>query len=277
MQTLSEIRALLDSHGLSPRHRFGQNFLIDHNLIKKLVAASGANAGDVVLEVGPGTGTMTEALLDAGCRVVAAEIDAGMCALLRERLGPREGFTLVEGDCLDSKRALAPALVAELRRVMSAAARDRFILVSNLPYAAGTPVMSILLADHPECLGLFATVQREVADRVLAKPGSKDYGPVSILAQAVGEVELVATLPPSCFWPQPDVTSAMIAIRRREVVLCRDPRALFDAVQTMFSQRRKQLGSVLGRQRALPEGVLPTMRAEELSVEQLIAVVETTR
>src|SRR6186713_2406397 len=114
MQTLAQIRELLESRGLAPRKSLGQNFLIDHNLIRKLVDASGAAAGDLVLEVGPGTGALTEELLDRGCRVIACELDRGLAELLRERFAATAGsgrFTLIEGDCLASKRALADELV----------------------------------------------------------------------------------------------------------------------------------------------------------------------
>lgn len=272
---------MLESRGLSPRHRFGQNFLVDQNHIRRLVDASGVGAGNVVLEVGPGTGTMTEELLARGAAVVAAEIDAGLCALLRERLSRfGERFVLVEGDVLESKRSLAGAMVEAVRGAMGRSGRDRFVLVSNLPYAAGTPVMATLLADHPECAGVFVTVQREVADRLMASPGSKDFGPLGVLAQAVGEVTRLAVLPPSCFWPRPEVTSAMVSIVRLATPRTRDPRGLFDACQRLFSSRRKQLGAVLAKRagpdpwEGLPAGVTPTMRAEALKVEQIVALVE---
>lgn len=261
MQTLAEIKSLLESRGLSPRYAFGQNFLIDHNLIRKLVDTSGVGPGDVVLEIGPGTGTLTEELLARGSRVVAAEIDRGMVALLGERLGPNPNFTLVEGDCLATKHDLAPALLEAL-------GPGPFRLVANLPYAAGTPVMMALLADVPRCTALFVTIQLEVAQRLLAKPGSKDFGPLAVLAQSVAEVSLIAKLPPECFWPRPDVTSAMVGIVRRPTPLTTDARALVDFAQELFGKRRKQLGAILGRSRPFPPGIDPAARAESLTIEQ---------
>lgn len=261
MQTLAEIKSLLESRGLSPRYAFGQNFLIDHNLIRKLVDASGVGPGEAVLEIGPGTGTLTEELLGRGGRVVAAEIDRGMVALLRERLGTNPNFTLVEGDCLATKHDLAPGLLEAL-------GPGPFRLVANLPYAAGTPVMMALLADVPRCGSLFVTIQLEVAQRLLAKPSSKDFGPLAVLAQSVGEVTMIAKLPPECFWPRPDVTSAMVGIVRRPVPLTADARALVDFAQELFGKRRKQLGAILGRARPFPPGVDPAARAESLTIEQ---------
>jgi 16S rRNA (adenine1518-N6/adenine1519-N6)-dimethyltransferase len=284
MQTLSEIKSLLASRGLSPRHRFGQNFLHDHNQLRRLVTAANVKPGDVVLEVGPGTGTLTEALLEAGAAVIACEIDRDLAALLRERLGDR--ITLIEGDCLDGKHAINPAIV-------SAIGGRSFQLVANLPYNAATPLMINLLIDHPNCAGMFVTIQKEVADRLLAGPSTKDYGPLSIIAQAFARVELIGVVPPSCFWPVPEVTSAMVSVipragieaSRHQGIKARgnrggeeaspiDRRAFAKFITTLFTKRRKQLGSILGRDRALPEGVEPAMRPEELSVSRMIALHE---
>ncbi len=265
MQTLTQIKEMLERRGLAPRHALGQNFLIDQNLVRKLVEASGVGPGDVVLEIGPGTGVLTESLLARGCHVVAGELDPGLCDLLQDRFGADPRFTLVPGDCLASKHALAPALGAALG--------DRpFTLVANLPYNVATPVLATLLADHPRCRGMYVTIQRELADRLLAGPGSRDYGPLSILVRAVGDARPIAHLPPECFWPRPAVTSTMLAIARRARPLCAEPARLGAFAQRLFASRRKQIGSVLGRDVPWPPGIAPTRRAEELGVEQVIAL-----
>lgn len=278
MQTLAYIRQLLESRGLSPRKNLGQNFLIDHNLIRRLVDDSGVRAGELVLEVGPGTGALTDELLSRGCRVVACELDRGLADLLRERLSdPRKtldpvppaaaSFTLIEGDCLESKRELS-------REVASALRNEPFRLVANLPYGAATPLMLALMTRHPECHSMHVTIQREVADRLLAGPSTKEYGPISIVAQALGEPKRVATLPPECFWPRPDVTSAMLSWRRKQRPATNDAAHLAEVCQRLFANRRKQLGSVLGRDFAWPTGVKPENRIEELSVEQAVALAD---
>ncbi|MCB9845339.1 MAG: ribosomal RNA small subunit methyltransferase A [Phycisphaeraceae bacterium] len=263
MQTLGEIRELLAAHGLAPRHALGQNFLIDHNLIRRLVDRAGVGAGDVVLEVGPGTGTLTEELLARGCEVVACELDRGLAALLRGRLGVDARFTLVEGDCLAGKRSLNRDLVDALDG-------RRFALVANLPYGAASPLISTLLLEHRGCAGMWVTIQREVAEKLAAAPGSKAYGPLSVLVWATCEVSSVATLPPECFWPRPDVTSAMVELRRLERARCEAVAGLLEFCRVVFGQRRKQLGSLLGRDGPWIEGVSATSRAEGLTPEQIL-------
>lgn len=268
MQTLARIRQLLDERGLAPQHRFGQNFLIDHNLIRRLVDAANLSPSSLVLEIGPGTGTMTEELLSRGCEVIAVELDRGLAQLLRDTISAAPGadrFTLVEGDCLQSKRAISSEVLAKL-------AGRPFTLVSNLPYGAGTPVLVTLLASHPECRTMAVTIQREVADRLTAAPRSKDYGPLSAIAQAAATIEHIATLPPECFWPRPDVTSAMVRLTRRDQPLTDDIASFAETCQQLFAQRRKQIAWYLGRSATWPEGILPTMRAEELTPAQLVTL-----
>jgi 16S rRNA (adenine1518-N6/adenine1519-N6)-dimethyltransferase len=263
VQSLSEIRALLAERGLRPRKRFGQNFLHDKNLLGKLVEAAAVAPGDVVLEVGPGTGTLTEALLDAGAEVVVSEIDEDLADLIEDRLGER--VTLVRGDCLPRQRTLAESIVAALG--------DRpFKLVANLPYQVASPLMTALLLDMPGCTGQYVTIQNEVADRLLAPPGGKTYGPLGIIVQALAEVARLAKLPASCFWPAPQVTSAMVSIVPRAAHGVEDPAAFARFVTELFGKRRKQLGTTFGRDRAFPDGVTADQRPETLAIDQVVAL-----
>lgn len=288
-QSLTTIKDLLAARGLAPKKSLGQNFLVDHNLIRKLVDVSGICAGELALEIGPGTGVLTDELLERGARVVACELDDGLHAILQDRLAPQIGsgqLKLIKGDCLDGKRALNP----DLRRLLcesscrtndfagGAPPTPSFRLVANLPYGAATPLVTNLLLDYPNCEGAFVTVQKEVADRFGAPPDSPEYGPLSVIAFATAQVERIARLPPECFWPRPDVTSAMIAIRRRPDSLTPRLHEFADFVQAVFEQRRKQLGGIL-RERfsvrepfAYPEGVSQKSRAENLSPQQLLAL-----
>lgn len=264
MQTLTDIRAMLAAHGMTPKHRYGQNFLTDQNLLRKLVDASGIGPTSVVLEIGPGTGTMSEEILLRGAELIAIELDRDMSALLREHFAREPRFTLIEGDCLDGKRALNADALKKLNG-------RAFTLVANLPYQAASPVMANCAA-MPQCLGQFVTIQREVGDRLRARAGSGEYGPLTIVVQAFAEVEQLAVLAPGCFWPPPEVTSAMLAIRPRATAAI--AHAEVDAfgafIHTLFSKRRKQLGAILGRNRAWPEGIDPNARPETLAITDLV-------
>jgi len=267
MQTLTQIKTILEARGLRPLKSLGQNFLTDHNLIRKLVDAAKVTDGELVLEVGPGTGTMTEELLARGARVLAAEMDRGLSEHLREHFAAQSRFVLIEGDCLDGKHAFSEEIATTI-------GSEPFVLVSNLPYGAATPVMMLLLAEYANCRGVFVTIQREVAQRLSAKPSTKEYGPLSVLAQVVCEWEWIADLPPGCFWPQPDVTSAMIGMTRRHTPLCSRPKELMKFLHKIFEKRRKQLGAIVGRDGTWPEGIDSAARAESLSVAQLIELFE---
>jgi 16S rRNA (adenine1518-N6/adenine1519-N6)-dimethyltransferase len=263
-QTLTEIKDELAARGIRPKHTLGQNFLHDHNQLRKLVAAAALPADALVLEVGPGTGTLTETLLDAGCEVIACELDRDMAAIVRTRNAHRMGagsgrVTLVEADCLDGKHAVSA-------QILSALAGRPFTLVANLPYQAATPLIATLLERHPECRGQFVTIQREVGDRLMAKAGSEAYGPISVMMALLADVEQIAVLSPGCFWPAPKVTSAMLAIRPRQGARPFDPWEPFTAfVQRVFGQRRKQLGAILNRESVAAAGFDPMRRPETLT------------
>ena len=271
MQTLAEIRSLLDAYGLSPKKSLGQNFLIDQNLIRSLVEASGVQADDLVLEIGPGTGTMTDELLARGCRVIACELDDGLSELLSARFEAEAAgrFRLIRGDCLANKRSLNQDIEAAI-------GGGSFRLVANLPYGAASPLM-IQLARDARCLGQYVTIQREVAERVRASTGTRDYSEMSVLIQACAVPKKLATLPPACFWPRPKVTSEMLAIEPLAAELrLSDERysQLSELCRILFTQRRKQIGSVLGRDVQYPNGIDPDARPETLDREQWLKLAD---
>lgn len=273
MQTLTEIKLLLERAGHSPKKALGQNFLIDHNMIRKLVDDSGVQEGDRVLEIGPGTGALSVELLERGTHLVACELDRALSQLLHETLGQQypDRFTLIEGDCLQKKRVVNPALI-------DAMGDQPFVMVANLPYHAATPLMLALMTQHPQCTGMFVTIQHEVVQRFGAPHDSKTYGTISVIAQQLGRVGLIAKLPPGCFWPQPGVASAMMRWVRdstRET----DPMwwtQMAQLTQQLFQTRRKQLAGVV---KALakgeiewPQGVLPTDRIDALAPDRVEAL-----
>ncbi len=282
MQTLSEIRSILAERGLRPKHRLGQNFLHDKNILGKLVDAAELEPGELVLEIGSGTGSLTEALLEAGTQVVTCELDSDLASIIEDRFAAR--VQLMQVDCLDAHRRLNPKIVEVLA--------DRpFKLVANLPFQVASPLMCALLIDHPNCIGQYITVQREVADRLLARVGTKEYGPLSIIVGAFGEVKRIASIRATCFWPQPKVESTMVRLlplgRGAGVSAGDSPgrgegSSILDTPQhrqdfarfvtQLFTKRRKQLGSILGRDLDWPEGVTRDLRPEAVSVERIITL-----
>jgi 16S rRNA A1518/A1519 N6-dimethyltransferase RsmA/KsgA/DIM1 with predicted DNA glycosylase/AP lyase activity len=314
-QTITELRGLLSAKGLAPRKRFGQNFLIDLNLMRKLVAAAKVEPGDMVLEVGPGTGSLTELLLDAGAAVVAVEIDRGLAEIIGERLGDHPRFMLIHGDALATKHELNPQLVAALRlgghRGPPPSAAGRYVgpphsaagghrgrphsasgghegqphsasgghggqphsvsdgqgrpphstphsaeataagpkLVANLPYQIATPLLMELLRFEPR-FALFAfTIQKEVAERLMAFAGDEAYGPISVVAQSLATLERIATLGPGAFWPRPQVESAMVLMRplTPSEVDIENVGGFVELVRGAFQHRRQMLRKIVSR------------------------------
>jgi len=267
-QSKHQIQSLLSSANTQPRHRFGQNFMIDQNLVRVIAHAASPMAGDLVIEVGPGTGTLTDELLSRGVDVVAVEIDRDLAKLLRERFADEPRFTLIEGDALSSKHALNEELVQ-----LIAAARGRAIkLVANLPYNIASPLIIELLILGIE--QLVFTVQKEVADRLRATHGSDAYGPLSVMAQLLARVEVLRTLPPQAFWPPPKIESALVRMTRDD--RSGGNAAVFGRfVQKLFSFRRKTLRRALAQAGYDADAAIaatqldPQARPEVLSVPQL--------
>ena len=200
VQTKREITELLSEAGMRPRKRFGQHFLIDGNLMRRLCEAGEVTKNDRVLEVGGGTGGLTDLLVETAADVICVEVDQRLCGILESRFAARANFRVVHGDVLESKHRLNAEVIQAVRREPRS---DGVKLVANLPYQIATPLVMNLVLDHPEVTRLVFTVQREVADRLMACPGTKAYGPVSIVTQLLCKVEIVATLSPDVFWPRP--------------------------------------------------------------------------
>ena len=269
----AEIRAVLSERGLAPLKRLGQSFLADRNLRDAIVGAAGIRAGERILEVGPGLGMLTRGLLDAGAEVVAVEIDRGLAAFLREALSAELQFTLIEGDVLAKKKIHPDAL--------SALGED-FRVVANLPYSAATPFLAALarLPDPPA--GALVMVQAEVARRLAAAPGEKDYGPLAVLMALRGEVSVVREIGGRVFVPPVKVRSALVSIAFRKDGL---ERALLGerTARSAFLHRRKALRrSLLSAghpeervARAIERaGADPTARPETLPLSMFVAMGE---
>lgn len=210
--------------------------MIDGNLLRLLVQAGNLSTNDLVIEVGPGTGSLTEEILAIGCHVVAVEIDRDLAGLLGERLGHKQNFTLIQGDVLAAKHALNSELSNRIAAAINA--RQTVKLVANLPYHVASPLIIDLLIAGVDVLAF--TVQKEVAQRLRAATGSAEYGPLSVMAQLLSDIELLRTLPPQAFWPMPKIESAMVRLTRHNH-LGEKADAFGEFLRSVFAYRRKML------------------------------------
>lgn len=244
VQTKREIQAVLQDAGLKPRKRFGQHFLIDGNLMRRLVHAADLTAADVVLEVGPGTGGLTDLLVTVARHVICVEIDRDLFGLLQHRFEQISNIELICADALEGKHKLNPHIASSLA---TWAGNAPIKLVANLPYDVATPLLMNLLLDYPAVRTFCFTVQAEVAQRIIAPAGSKTYGPLGIVVQTVCMVEQIARLGPDVFWPRPQVDSMMLRLDRRETtsIPAQQLRDFAEFVHGVFEHRRKTLRSAL--------------------------------
>lgn len=270
-QTRRQIQDDLAALNLRPRRQFGQNFMIDANLVRCVADAGELSPTDLVIEIGPGTGALTEELLGRGVKVVAVEIDRGLAALLQDRFASNQCFHLIEADALASKHALCPDLLAAIQHARSAGRPVK--LVANLPYNVASPLLVELLIAGIDLLAF--TVQKEVAARLRATPSTEAYGALSVVVQLLADVELLRTLPPQAFWPAPKVESALVRLCRHDRLHGR-ARHFGEFVQKLFSYRRKMLRRSLAGFCGDPAGMLarlklaPESRPEELDPETLL-------
>jgi 16S rRNA (adenine1518-N6/adenine1519-N6)-dimethyltransferase len=268
-----DVRALAAELGIRPTKKWGQNFVVDPNTVERIVRAARLSDDDVVLEVGPGLGSLTLALLPHVRLVVAVEIDPALAGRLPRTVGERlpalaDHLTVVNGDAL------------RLESVPGAPTA----LVANLPYNVAVPVVLHLLSTVPTINTALVMVQKEVADRLAAPPGSRVYGVPSVKARWYCDVEAAGNIGTSVFWPAPHVESGLVRMIRREPPVSAAGReATFKVVDAAFGQRRKMLRSALanlagGADRAeealVAAGIAPTLRGEQLSVEDFARVAD---
>ncbi len=284
-QTKQHIRELLERAGVRPRHKWGQNFLIDLNLMRLLVEAAAVRAGDVVLEVGCGTGSLTELLAEKAAAVLAVDIDQTLQGVAREELRDFSNVTYISGDALQNKHTLNSELVTAWRASGDSDAPRK--LVANLPYQIATPLLINLLELDPLPESMAVTVQAEVADRMVARPGGKDYGLISILLQLTGEVRLVRRIPPQAFWPAPAVHSAMVHWRLDPGKYSQvgSPAHLRAVVDLLLGRRRKTIRACLAQRKGLSDtaglleelGIDPLARGETLRPEQFLQLAQALK
>ncbi len=253
--------------------KFGQNFLIDTHVLDKIIRAAGVTKEDMVLEIGPGIGTMTQCLAEAAGRVVAVEIDSNLIPILKDTLKDYDNITVINEDILK----------VDIKKLAEEYNGGRPIkVVANLPYYITTPIIMGLFESEVPIDNITVMVQKEVADRMQTGPGSKDYGALSLAVQYYAEPYIVANVPPNCFIPRPNVGSAVIRLTRHQKppVEVKDSGLMFRLIRASFNQRRKTLQNGLNNSpelhyskeqiaRAIESlGVPATVRGEALTLEQ---------
>lgn len=290
-QTVSYLSRRFEEVGLNPNKRHGQNFLIDLNLIQLLARSAHLTDNDVVLEIGTGTGSLTGMLAEQAAAVVTVEIDQFLHQMAREEL---ERFTNVEflkQDALKNKNQIHPNVYDAVRRHLAVDPKHRFKVAANLPYNVATPIISNLLRSdlHPDTITV--TIQKELADRLMATPGTKDYGSLSVWVQSLCDVELVRVMSPKVFWPRPKVDSAIIHIIHREEKRQQIPDLdyFLNFVRAMYFHRRKYMRSVAvsAFQNYLSKGEVDQIlaeqgfegetRTEQLTLQQMQSLCEAFR
>ena len=260
-------RHILSAFHLRASKRLGQNFLVDAGVVRAIVDAADLSPADTVLEIGPGIGTLTQGLAESGARIVAVELDKKLPAVLAETLKGYDNVTVVPGDILK----------LDILRILNLGAGERFKVVANLPYYITTPILMALLEQHLPIERMVTMVQKEVAVRMTARPGSKDYGALSVAVQYHTDARIVMDVPPRAFMPAPEVTSAVIACRVRETPAVRpsDEKLFFRLVRAAFGQRRKTLLNALTgagltkelcRAGLAAAGIAESLRGEQLSL-----------
>lgn len=270
MTNTSEI---LQKYQFRMQKKYGQNFLIDTNILRKIIEAAQITKEDCVLEIGPGIGTMTQYLAEAAGSVIAVEIDKDLIPILEETLGDYDNVTLIHADILK----------VDLHKLSEEQGKGRpFKVVANLPYYITTPIIMGLFESHIPLASITVMVQSEVAERMRTGPGSKDYGALSLAVQYYARPEIVARVPASCFLPRPNVDSAVVRLTKYEKppVEAADEAFLFAVIRASFNQRRKTLANGLANagginvtrgqvETALDEmGLSKTVRGETLTLEQ---------
>lgn len=270
---------LLNENGLKPNQGLGQNFLIDGNILRKIVDAAELTGDDAVLEIGPGLGALTQALIEESSKVVTIEIDERLVQVLKNTFLGKSNLEIIHGDVLKE----------DLNALL--ATSQRWKVVANLPYYITSPILAKLLEEKESLERIVVMVQREVAQRMMAGPGTKDYGSFSLFIQYHCEVSIIHTVPPTAFFPRPQVSSSVVLLRIRESprVQVEDEDMLFRIIRAAFGKRRKTLLNSLTNTphltfnkefmlQVLKEaGIDSKARAETLSLEEFASIAHIVR
>ena len=292
LTNIQDIKALMAVYDIAPRKKYGQNFLIDEGVLEEIVAAAGVDDGATVLEIGPGIGALTRVLARDASKVVAVEIDEGLIPVLKGTVGDCANVTVINDDIMKTDlNALYKEYGAET--AIDAGSSDpetdhgRFHVAANLPYYITTPVVMKLL-EHADIISdITIMIQKEVAERMQASPGGKEYGALSLYVQYYADPQIVCHVPARCFYPAPEVDSVVIRLASRETpaVTVQDPDLMFKLIRGSFNMRRKTLvnailGAGLGFSREQIEQALAamgksaTVRGETFTLEDFAALTD---
>ena len=268
---------VLQKYDFTFQKKFGQNFLIDTHVLEKIISAAHITKEDMVLEIGPGIGTMTQYLAEAAGKVIAVEIDKNLIPILSDTLSEYQNVRIINEDVLK----------LDLRKLADEENGGKAIkVVANLPYYITTPIIMGLFENHVPVESITVMVQKEVADRMQTGPGSKDYGALSLAVQYYAEPYIVANVPPNCFMPRPKVGSAVIRLTRHKEppVEVKDEKLMFDIIRASFNQRRKTLANGLNNsdkitcsKEIITEAIEklgkgPSVRGEALSLQEFASL-----
>ena len=275
----TELKALLNRHGFNFSKTLGQNFLIDKNVLNKIVSASELNENSCVLEIGPGAGTLTRRLAETGARCTAVEIDKALLPILGETLAGFDNFNLINSDILK----------VDLKKLIKDEFDNKpFLVIANLPYYITTPIIMQILESRLPVVSMTLMVQKEVADRMCATCGSKEYGALSVAVQYYTIPTVICRAEPHCFIPQPKVASSVVHLKvsATPTVTVSDEKKFFAIVKSSFGQRRKTLLNALSkspyfsankdsvRSALVQMGVDENIRGEKLSISQFAKLSE---
>ncbi len=271
---------IIRKYGFSFQKKFGQNFLVDANILNKIVDSADIYKDDCVIEIGPGIGTLTQYLAESAGEVIAVEIDKNLIPILNETLSGYENVTIINGDILKT----------DINKLVCERNQGRPVkVIANLPYYITTPIIMGLFESHVPLSSITIMVQKEVADRIQSGPGTKDYGVLSLAVQYYARPEILMQVSPACFMPRPNVGSAVIRLVKYEEppVTVENERKLFALIRAAFNQRRKTLANALANASYAPEkgkevritrqqvcdaldkmGLSLTIRGEALTLEQ---------
>lgn len=278
MNTFRKTREILNKYGLTAKKKFGQNFLIDDNILDEISTSACINDDELIIEIGPGLGNLTSYLLKKSRYVLLVEIDNNMIEILNGRFKENTNYSLINEDIL---KVDLDEKISKIEEELSFSFK-KVKVVANLPYYITTPILFKLLQDSKRVDEIVVMVQKEVADRMVASPKSKDYGILSVMIKYLADAKIIIKVPKEAFIPSPNVTSSVIKLVKNKKYECDDEEKLFELIHHAFAQRRKKMINSLESSKFLnldkkrikdafnKVNLNENVRAEELSIEEFI-------